>query len=131
MGVKQKVIPDGQPPTVAFTVFAQLCGSKANETEMGAALFTKNGEGSNLTLAFDCAIARTNWVRSPLEANSKLSSRKLARNAHSAFHPFEVGVLVPGNSGVTSVLAIRMTPSNIPQSKRLSTISSAPNCGLT
>ena len=28
-------------PTVAFTVLAQLCGSKANETEMGATLFTK------------------------------------------------------------------------------------------
>ena len=45
MGVKHTVLPDGQPPTVAFTVFAQLCGPKANETEMGAALLTKNGEG--------------------------------------------------------------------------------------
>ena len=35
------------PPTAAFTVLAQLCGPKANETEMGAALFTKNGEGKN------------------------------------------------------------------------------------
>ena len=34
-------------PTVAFTVLAQLSGLKANETEMGATLFTKNGEGRN------------------------------------------------------------------------------------
>ena len=47
MGVKHTVLPDGQPLTVAFTVLAQLCGPKANETEMDAALFTKNGEGRN------------------------------------------------------------------------------------
>ena len=47
MGVKRTLLPDGQPPTVAFTVLAQLCGPKANETEMGAALFTKNGERRN------------------------------------------------------------------------------------
>ena len=47
MGVKHKVLPDCQPPTVAFTVLAQLCGPKANETEMGATLFTKNGAGRN------------------------------------------------------------------------------------
>ena len=35
MGVKHTVLPDGQPPTVAFNVLAQLCGPKANETEMG------------------------------------------------------------------------------------------------
>ena len=39
------VLPDGQPPTVAFTVLAQPRGPKANETEMGATLFTKTGEG--------------------------------------------------------------------------------------
>ena len=44
MGVKHTMLPDGQPPTVAFIVFAQLCGPTDNETEMGAALFTKNGE---------------------------------------------------------------------------------------
>ena len=44
------MLPDGQPPTVAFTVLAQLCGPKANDTEIDAALFTKNGEGRN----FDC-----------------------------------------------------------------------------
>ena len=45
MGVKHTVLPDGQPPNVAFTVLEELCGPKANETEMGAALFTKNDEG--------------------------------------------------------------------------------------
>ena len=47
MGVKHTVLSDGQPETVAFTVLAQLCFPKANEKEMGAALFTKNGEGRN------------------------------------------------------------------------------------
>ena len=47
MGVKCKAPPDGQPTTVAFTVLAQLCGPKANETEMGAALVAKNGERRN------------------------------------------------------------------------------------
>ena len=45
MGVKYTVLPNGQPPTIAFTVLVQSCGPKTNETEMGAALFTKNGEG--------------------------------------------------------------------------------------
>ena len=45
--MKHTVLPDGHPPTVACTVFAQLCGPKARELEMGAALFTKNGEGRN------------------------------------------------------------------------------------
>ena len=53
MGVKHPVLPDCQPPTVAFTVLAQLCGRKANETEMGAAPFTKNGEGMNFDFVFD------------------------------------------------------------------------------
>ena len=43
------MLPDGQPPTVAFTVHAQLWGPKPNETEMVAALITKNGEGKTLT----------------------------------------------------------------------------------
>ena len=38
MGLKHTVLPDGQPPTVAFTVVAQICGPKARETEMGAIL---------------------------------------------------------------------------------------------
>ena len=36
MAVKHTVLPDGQLPTVVFTVLAQLCGPKANEMEMGA-----------------------------------------------------------------------------------------------
>ena len=52
MGVKHTVLPGGQPPTVAFTVLAQLCGPKANETEMGAALFTKDGDGRNFDFDF-------------------------------------------------------------------------------
>ena len=52
MGVKHTLLPDGQPPTVAFTVLAQLCGLKANETAMGTALFTKNGEGRNFDFAW-------------------------------------------------------------------------------
>ena len=52
MGVKHTVLPSGQPPTAAFTVLAQLCGPKANETEMGATLFTKNGEQRNFDFDF-------------------------------------------------------------------------------
>ena len=47
MEVKHIVLPDGQYLTLSFTVLAELCDPKANETEMGAALFTKNGEGRN------------------------------------------------------------------------------------
>ena len=50
MGVKHKVLPDGQLSTVVFTVLAKLRGPKAHEMEMGAAPFTKNGEGR----IFDC-----------------------------------------------------------------------------
>ena len=53
MGVKLKLLPDGQPPAVAFTILAQLCGPKANATEMGAALFTKHGEGRDFGLGYD------------------------------------------------------------------------------
>ena len=38
------MLPDRQPQAVAFTEPAQLRGPKVNETEMGAALFTKNRE---------------------------------------------------------------------------------------
>ena len=41
MAVKHTVLPDGQPPTVAFTVHAQQCGPMANASEMGAALFSQ------------------------------------------------------------------------------------------
>ena len=50
--MKHTVLPDGQPPTVALTVFAQLCDPKAKETEMGAAFFTNNGEGRNFDFDF-------------------------------------------------------------------------------
>ena len=50
--MKHTVLPDGQPPTVALTVLAQLCGPKANETEMGATLFAKNGEGRKFAFEF-------------------------------------------------------------------------------
>ena len=50
MGVKHTVLPDGQPPAVAFAVLAQLCDLKANEAELGAAISNKNGEGRTLTL---------------------------------------------------------------------------------
>ena len=48
--MKLTVPPDGLPPTVAFTVLAQLCGPKANEAEVGAALFTRSGEGRDFDL---------------------------------------------------------------------------------
>ena len=41
------VLPNAQPPPVAFTVLAQLRGPKANDTEMSTALFTENGAGRN------------------------------------------------------------------------------------
>ena len=59
MGVKHTVLPDGQHPTVAFTVLAQLFGPKANETEMGAALFTNGGKGRNFDFDFDLLAANT------------------------------------------------------------------------
>ena len=53
MGVKHILLPDGQPPTVASTVLPWQCGPMTNETEMGAVLFTKNGEGRNFDFDFD------------------------------------------------------------------------------
>ena len=44
-------------PTVASTVLAWLCGLKPNEMDMGAALFTKNGEGRNFDFDFDVTMA--------------------------------------------------------------------------
>ena len=63
MGVKHTVLPDGQPPTVAFTVLAHLCGPKANETEMGAVLFTK-GEGRNFDFDFNSDYTIRPWMLS-------------------------------------------------------------------
>ena len=45
MGVKDAVLPDGQPATAIFTALAQMCDSKAKETEMDVTLLTENGEG--------------------------------------------------------------------------------------
>ena len=50
MGVKYTVLPHGQPPTVTFTVLAQLCGPKANETETCAAHSPKMVREGTLTL---------------------------------------------------------------------------------
>ena len=36
----------------AFTVLAKVCSPKANETEVGVALLTENGEGRNFDLEF-------------------------------------------------------------------------------
>ena len=52
MGVKLTVLAYGQPPTLAFTVLALLCGPKTNGMGMGAVLFTKNGEGRNSDFDF-------------------------------------------------------------------------------
>ena len=49
MGVKLTVLADVQPPTVAFDMLAQLCGLKADGTELCTVLFTNNDEGRNLT----------------------------------------------------------------------------------
>ena len=49
-GSETTVLPDGQPPTVSFAVLAQLCGPKADETELGAASFTKMVREGALTL---------------------------------------------------------------------------------
>ena len=37
--MKQAVLPGGQAPFIAITMFAQLCHPQANEMEMGATLF--------------------------------------------------------------------------------------------
>ena len=53
MGVKHAVLPDGHPPTVAFTqMSAQMCDPKANEREMDAALLARNSEGRNFDFDF-------------------------------------------------------------------------------
>ena len=62
MGVTHTVLPDGQSPTVAFTVLAHLCDSKANETEMGATLFTKNYDGRTLTLTLTLTLNESRRV---------------------------------------------------------------------
>ena len=50
IGVEHTVLPDGQPPTAAFTVLAQLYGLKANESEINAAIFTNMAKGKTLSV---------------------------------------------------------------------------------
>ena len=49
-GSETHVLPDGQPPTVAFIVFVQLRVAQANEKEMDAALFAIKMREGPLTL---------------------------------------------------------------------------------
>ena len=44
-----RVLRDDQPPSVVFTVVAQWSDIQANETEMGATLFTKMAREGSLT----------------------------------------------------------------------------------
>ena len=53
MGVKHAVLTDGQLQTATITVHAQRCGQKSKETEMGAAIVTKNGKGMTLNFRKD------------------------------------------------------------------------------
>ena len=57
------VLPDGLSPTVTFTACTAVLGPKANEMEMGTALFTENGAGRNLKLFY---IFPLNVVKSEL-----------------------------------------------------------------
>ena len=43
MGVKHKVLPVGQLPTLVFTVFVRTCAQNTTETEMGGVSHTKTG----------------------------------------------------------------------------------------
>ena len=78
MGVKHTVLPDCQPPTLAFTVLAQLCDPKANEAEMGAALFTKNGEGSLNGLKHRVSLSPVCFFKRDRRKNGQLSRTTLA-----------------------------------------------------
>ena len=94
MGAKNTVLPGGQPPIVAFTVLAQLCGRKANETEMDAALFTKNSKGNNFDFEIIfilknnpcCAFVMS--VRDALVANK--SAWKTSASQNDAENRFDV-----------------------------------------
>ena len=52
MGVKHTVLPDGQAPTVAFSMLAQLCGQQAKETEIGALMHQESKNGQRKDLPF-------------------------------------------------------------------------------
>ena len=47
MELKHTVLQDGQSRSLAFTLLAQLCDPKANETEMCATLFTRKWRGKD------------------------------------------------------------------------------------
>ena len=51
--MKHTVLLDGQPPTVTLNVLTQLSGLQTNETEMGAAFFSKNYEGRTLASTWE------------------------------------------------------------------------------
>ena len=51
--VKPPVQPDGQRPTVAFTMIAQLCGSQANETGWAPPCLPKMAREITLPFFFD------------------------------------------------------------------------------
>ena len=40
--LKHTVLPDGRPPTLAFTENVKYCDPKANKTEMGTVFVTKD-----------------------------------------------------------------------------------------
>ena len=46
----------GKSMGVKHTLLAQLCGQEADQTEMGATLFIKNGDGRNFLTSVDCLI---------------------------------------------------------------------------
>ena len=53
MAVQRTVLQDGQPPNVAFTVLARLCGSKTNEMEPGIAHSPKMVREGTLAFFFE------------------------------------------------------------------------------
>lgn len=50
MGVKRKVLSDGQPPTVEFAVLVQLCSPKAKDAETKCYPFHQTAKNGYLTL---------------------------------------------------------------------------------
>ena len=101
MGVKHTVLPDGQPSAVAFTVLAQLCGPKASETEMGAAFFTKSGEGRNF--CFDFAYSHDSIYTVLLLACSPVDTV-------ISFKHFCIFIVAKGSSSNMCLLAVFAAP---------------------
>ena len=92
MAVKHTVLPDGHPSTVAFTVLAQLCGPKANETEIGAALSTENCERRSFEFGFDLkgsffnVGSKVGKARQKRQMSMELKSLKLLLNSVASKH---------------------------------------------